>query len=70
MQSINEKIKELLKSQNISQRELANRLGCTRQNINDKLNDGNMYGSTIDKILDAIGYEVCFKKKDETAEKQ
>ncbi len=65
MAGINIKIKELLVEQNISQQELANRLGCTRQNVNDKMNDGNMYCSTADKILDAIGFEVCFKKKTE-----
>lgn len=63
MAGINEAIKGLLQEQNISQQELANRMNCTRQNINDKLNEGNMRAETIDKILDAVGFEVCFVKK-------
>ena len=46
MAGINEQIKGIISSENISQTELAKRMGCTRQNINDKLNDGNMYLNT------------------------
>lgn len=63
MAGINEQVRELVVSENISQTELAKRMGCTRQNINDKLNDGNMYVSTLEKLLDAIGYKVVFAKK-------
>lgn len=63
MAGINEQVRELVVSENISQTELAKRMGCTRQNINDKLNDGNMYVSTLEKLLDAIGYKVIFIKK-------
>lgn len=63
MAGINEQVRELVVSENISQTELAKRMGCTRQNINDKLNDGNMYVSTLEKLLDAIGYKVVFVKK-------
>lgn len=63
MAGINEQVRGLVVSEKISQTELAKRMGCTRQNINDKMNDGNMYVSTLEKLLDAIGYRVEFVKK-------
>lgn len=62
MAGINEQIKGIISSENISQTELAKRMGCTRQNINDKLNDGNMYLNTAENLLEAIGYRLVTQK--------
>ena len=62
MAGINEQIKGIISSENISQTELAKRMGCTRQNINDKLNDGNMYLNTEVNLLEAIGYRLVIQK--------
>lgn len=62
MARINEQIKSIIASENISQTELAKRMGCTRQNINDKLNDGNMYLNTAENLLEAIGYRLVIQK--------
>ena len=62
MAGINEQIKGIISSENISQTELAKRMGCTRQNINDKLNDGNMYLNTAVNLLEAIGYRLAIQK--------
>ncbi|MDE6388937.1 MAG: helix-turn-helix domain-containing protein [Lachnospiraceae bacterium] len=62
MARINEQIKGIIASENISQTELAKRMGCTRQNINDKLNDGNMYLNTAENLLEAIGYKLVIQK--------
>ncbi len=62
MAGINEQIKGIISSENISQTELAKRMGCTRQNINDKLNDGNMYLNTAENLLEAIGYRLVIQK--------
>lgn len=62
MAKINSQIRDIIASENISQSELAKRMGCTRQNINDKLNDGNMYLNTAENILEAIGYKLIIQK--------
>lgn len=62
MAGINEQIKGIISSENISQTELAKRMGCTRQNINDKLNNGNMYLNTAENLLEAIGYRLVIQK--------
>ena len=62
MAGINEQIKGIISSENISQTELAKRMGCTRQNINDKLNDGTMYLNTAVNLLEAIGYRLVIQK--------
>lgn len=62
MAGINEQIKGIISSENISQTELAKRMGCTRQNINDKLNDGNMYLNTAENLLESIGYRLVIQK--------
>ena len=62
MAGINKQIKGIISSENISQTELAKRMGCTRQNINDKLNDGNMYLNTAVNLLEAIGYRLVIQK--------
>lgn len=62
MTGINEQIKNIIASENISQTELAKRMGCTRQNINDKLIDGNMYLNTAENLLEIIGYRLTIEK--------
>lgn len=63
MAKINSRIRDIVVKENISQSELAKQIGCTRQNINDKLNNGNMYLNTAENILETIGYELIIRKK-------
>lgn len=54
------RIKEVLKEYNITQIELAERLGINRVSVSRLLSDSNdMRLSTLQKIADAIGCEVC-----------
>lgn len=61
--NINDRVRDIVDAENISQEELAKKMGCTRQNINDKLLRGNMRAATMEKLLDAIGYEIVIRKK-------
>lgn len=62
MAGINEQIKGIIVSENISQTELAKRMGCTRQNINGMLNGDGMYLNTAENLLEAIGYRLVIQK--------
>lgn len=60
-----EAIKIILKEEQITQQELANRMGTVRQNVSQSLNRGSgngmRYGS-FSKMTSALGYEIILKK--------
>lgn len=58
-------VKRILEAENISQKELADKMGCCRQNVSQALNRGitNMRYDTFKKMVDALGYEVIVRKK-------
>lgn len=62
MAGINEQIKGIIASENISQTELAKRMGCTKQNINGMMNSDNMRLNTAENLLKAIGYRLVVQK--------
>lgn len=63
--SVEEKIKLICSRENISMTVLADRLGCSLQNISQKLKKGNLREDDMKKIADAIGYDlnISFEKK-------
>lgn len=58
-------IKEIMDAEQISQTELAEKMGCVRQNISQALNRGtvNMRYDSFYKMVNALGYEVVVRKK-------
>lgn len=61
------KIRQLMNNNNISQAELANILGCSKQHLNFILkNNGFKKENYIFKILDKLGYYIDLKIKKKT----
>lgn len=60
--NLTDKLKELLKVENISQYELAKKMHMNRQSLNESLRR-DMRISKFEKIVDALGYEVMFVRK-------
>lgn len=60
-----ELVKEVMAEEQINQTELAERMGCVRQNISQALNRGvtNMRYDTFEKLVEALGYEIIVRKK-------
>lgn len=60
-----ELVKEVMAEEKINQTELAERMGCVRQNISQALNRGvvNMRFDTFWNMVDALGYEIVIRKK-------
>jgi predicted XRE-type DNA-binding protein len=58
-------VKQLLEIENVSQKELADKMGCVRQNVSQSLNRGssNMRYDTFKRMVDTLGYEVVVRKK-------
>jgi transcriptional regulator with XRE-family HTH domain len=60
--NLTDKLKELLKAENISQYELAKKMNTNRQSLNDSFRR-DMRISKFEKIVNALGYEVMFVRK-------
>ena len=60
--NLTDKLKELLKAENISQYELAKKMKTNRQSLNDSFRR-DMRISKFEKIVNALGYEVMFVRK-------
>lgn len=58
-------VKEVMAEEKVNQTELAERMGCVRQNISQALNRGitNMRFDTFEKMVEALKYEVIVRKK-------
>lgn len=58
-------VKEILEEEKISRTELAERMGCVRQNVSQVLNrgKGNMRYDSFQKLVSALGYEIVVRKK-------
>ena len=58
-------IKAILDEEQISRTELAERMGCVRQNISQALSRGriNMRFDSFEKMVTALGYEIVVRKK-------
>ena len=57
-----------VKRYNISERELAARIGETPQNLNNKMKRDDFRVSDLEKIADALGYKLVVKFVDENGE--
>ena len=60
--NLTDKLKELLKAENISQYELAKKMNTNRQSLNDSFRR-DMRISKFEKIVNALEYEVMFVRK-------
>ncbi|MCI8978695.1 MAG: helix-turn-helix transcriptional regulator [Lachnospiraceae bacterium] len=60
-----EVIQQIMEKENINQKELAERMGCVRQNVSQMLNRGtvSMRYDSVYKMAVALGYEIIFRKK-------
>ena len=57
------KIKMLLLEQKLSETYLAKRIGMNQKNFNTKLNAGTLRYSEVEKLLEALGYEIQWVKR-------
>lgn len=60
---IEKEIKKLLIDADMSVTDLAETIGTSRQNLNNKLKRKDMKLSDLSEILDKIGYKIEFIKK-------
>lgn len=58
-------IQEIMEKENVNQKELAERMGCVRQNVSQMLNRGtvNMRYDSFYRMAEALGYEIVLRKK-------
>ncbi len=60
--NLTDKLKELLKVENMSQADLAKKMETNRQSLNDSFRR-DMRISKFERIVDALGYEAVFVRK-------
>lgn len=60
-----EVILQIMEKENVNQKELAERMGCVRQNISQMLNRGtiNMRYDSFCRMANALGYEIILRKQ-------
>lgn len=60
-----EMIREVLKVENLSQKDLADKMGIARQNVSQMLNRSrvSIRFDSFQKMADALGYEIVLRKK-------
>jgi predicted XRE-type DNA-binding protein len=57
------KIKMLLLEQKLSETQIAKAIGMNQRNFNAKLNAGTLRYLEVEKLLEALGYEIQWIKK-------
>lgn len=57
-------IKQILKDQKVSQIELANRVGCSKQTVYNVMHQDSMSLQTLEKYVEALGCEILIRDKD------
>lgn len=60
MLAVSDTIKDLLKIKNVSQVELAEKLGMSKQNINNKFKRNTFSPDELVKIADILGMQLAF----------
>lgn len=57
-------IQQIMEKEGVNQKELAERLACVRQNVNQMLNRGrvNMRYDSFYRMVKALGYEIIIRK--------
>jgi hypothetical protein len=60
-----EVIRRIMEKEDVKPKELAERMGCMRQNVSQMLNRGtvNMRYDSFYRMADALGYEIILRKK-------
>ena len=60
-----EVILRIMEKEKVNQKELAERMGCVRQNVSQTLNRGtvNMRYDSFYRMVGALGYEIVLRKK-------
>ena len=55
----------IMEKEKVNQKELAERMGCVRQNVSQMLNRGtvNMRYDSFYRMAEALGYEIILRKK-------
>jgi transcriptional regulator with XRE-family HTH domain len=61
---ITERIKQIMKEQDITQMELASRVGKSRQSVFDMISRANPNFKTVVKVFAALGYDIEIRRKD------
>lgn len=58
-------IMQIMEKENVKQKELAERMGCVRQNVSQMLTRGtvNMRYDSFHRMVEVLGYEVVVRKK-------
>jgi Mn-dependent DtxR family transcriptional regulator len=58
-------IRRIMEKEDVKPKELAERMGCVRQNISQMLNRGtvNMRYDSFYRMAEALGYEIILRKK-------
>lgn len=58
-------VKKILQKEGMNQRQLADKMGCVRQNLSQKLNRGSsgMRYDSFQQMVKTLGYEVIVRKK-------
>ncbi len=58
-------IRKIMEKENVNQTELAERMGCVRQNVSQMINRGTvgMRYDSVYKMAEALGYEIILRKK-------
>ena len=58
-------IRQIMEREEVNQKELAERMGCVRQNVSQTLNRGtvNMRYDSFYRMVEALGYEILLRKK-------
>lgn len=57
-------IRQIMEKEDVNQKELAEKMGCVRQNVNQILNRGtvNMRYDSFYRMASALGYEIILRK--------
>lgn len=60
-----EVIRQIMEKEEVKPKELAERMGCVRQNVSQMLNRGtvNMRYDSFYRMAEALGYEIILRKK-------
>lgn len=58
-------VRKVMVKENVNQIELAEKMGCTRQNVSEFINRGkkSMRYDSFERIMSALGYELFVRKK-------
>lgn len=58
-------VRQIMEREDVNQKELAEKMGCVRQNVSQMLTRGtvNMRYDSFHRMVEALGYEIILRKK-------